>query len=47
MIVMTVACTNKTTIVTNLAVAMSINYDPRVIIYDHKVCYKLERPLQS
>ncbi len=37
----------KNTIVTNLALAMIINYDPRVVIYDHKVRYKLKRTLQS
>ncbi len=38
---------NKTTIVTNLALAMIINYTPRVVIYNHKVRYKLKRTLQS
>ncbi len=37
----------KTTIVTNLALAKSINYDRRTLIYDHKDCYKLKRNLQS
>ncbi len=36
----------KTTIVTNLVLAMIINYDPRVVIYDHKVCYKQKHTLQ-
>jgi hypothetical protein len=36
-----------TTIVSNLAVDMIINYNPRVIIYDHEVCYKLKRTLRS
>ncbi len=37
----------KTTIVTNLALARSINYDRRILIYNHKDCYKLKRNLQS
>jgi hypothetical protein len=37
----------KTPIVANLALAMIINYNPRVIIYDPKVRYKLKRTLRS
>jgi hypothetical protein len=36
----------KTMIITNLALAMIINYDPRVVIYDHKVCFKLKHALR-
>ncbi len=35
-----------TVIVTNLALAMIINYDPWVIIYSHKVHNKLKRTLR-
>jgi hypothetical protein len=35
----------KTTILTNLALAMIINYNRRVIIYNCKVGYKLKRTL--
>jgi hypothetical protein len=32
----------KTAIGTKLALAMIINYNPRVVIYDKIVCYKLK-----
>jgi hypothetical protein len=37
----------KTKIVTNFAFAMIINYDPRVVIYDHKAGHKLKCTLRS
>ncbi len=42
MIVMTVAFT----ILTSLALATIIIYDDRVVIYGHKVCYKLKCTLR-
>ncbi len=38
---------DKTTIVVNLTLDMIKNYDPRVVIYDHKVRYKLKRTVSS
>ncbi len=38
---------DKTTIVANLALVVIINYNPRVVIYDHKVRYKLKRTSRS
>jgi hypothetical protein len=39
---MTVACT----IVTNVAITRSVNYDRRIVIYNRKECHKLKRNLQ-
>jgi hypothetical protein len=50
MIVMTVQSYGlyfKTKIVTNFALAMIINYDPRVVIYDYNACHKLMHTLRS
>ncbi len=37
----------KTTILTNLAIASSVNYDCRIVNYDCKERYKLKRTLRS
>ncbi len=37
----------KTTILTNLAIAVIVNYETNVIIYDHNVRYKLKHNLLS
>ncbi len=36
----------KATIVTNLALARSVNYDRRIVIYDGEECHKLKRNLR-
>ncbi len=37
----------KTTIVINLALARSVNYNRRIVIYDRNECYKLKCNLRS
>jgi len=37
---------NKTTIVTKLVFVRTINYNSKIVIYDHKECYKLKCDLQ-